>query len=262
MLKTGKAKKWIVALALAMAALTMLGCAAPLAQAAEATITDTTTESAEIVEPYGTYGAGGYGANGGYGAYGIEDDTTRGIGSRGGYGGYGDQGIYGDACLTETDPVTGEVTTYAVTEADQTASLEGFGSQGALDDNDLSLADMLTYALQDEYLAHAEYDLILSEYGSVRPFTNIIRAEETHIDTLLPLFEAYGITAPADDAASRVASIASLTAAYQAGVNAEVNNIAMYETFLDQNLPDDVRIVFESLMHASENHLRAFQNRL
>jgi hypothetical protein len=36
----------------------------------------------------------------------------------------------------------------------------------------------------------------------------------------------------------------------------------MYETFLDQNLPDDVRIVFESLMHASENHLRAFQNRL
>jgi hypothetical protein len=265
MLKTGKAKKWIVALALATAALTMLGCAAPLAQAAEANITDTTIETAEVTEPYSAYGAGGYGANGatgGYGAYGIEDDTTRGVGSRGGYGGYGDQSVYGDACLTETDPVTGEVSTYAVTEADQTATLEGFGSQGALDDNDLSLADMLTYALQDEYLAHAEYDLILSEYGSVRPFTNIIRAEETHIDTLLPLFETYGITAPADDAASRVASVASLTAAYQAGVNAEVNNIAMYETFLDQNLPDDVRIVFESLMHASENHLRAFQNRL
>lgn len=262
MLKTGKAKKWIVALALATAALTMLGCAAPLAQAAEANITDTTIESADVAESYGTYGAGNYGANGvngGYGAYGIEDDTTRGVGSR---GGYGDQSIYGDACLTETDPVTGEVSTYAVTEADQTTTLEGFGSQGALDDNDLSLADMLTYALQDEYLAHAEYDLILSEYGSVRPFTNIIRAEETHIDTLLPLFETYGITAPADDAASRVASVASLTAAYQAGVNAEVNNIAMYETFLDQNLPDDVRIVFESLMRASENHLRAFQNRL
>ena len=53
-----------------------------------------------------------------------------------------------------------------------------------------------------------------------------------------------------------------LTESYQAGVNAEVNNIAMYETFLDQNLPDNVRVVFESLMHASENHLRAFQNQL
>jgi len=261
MLKTSKAKKWIVTLALAMAALTMLGCAAPLAQAAEANITDTTIESAEIAEPYSTYGAGNYGANGangGYGAYDIEADATRGIGTRGGYGGYGDQSVYGDACLTETDPITGEVSSYAITEADQTATLEGFGSQGALDDNDLSLADMLTYALQDEYLARAEYELILSDFGSVRPFTNIIRAEETHIDALLPLFEAYGITAPADEGSSHAAAVSSLTAAYQAGVNAEVNNIAMYETFLEQNLPSDVRIVFESLMHASENHLRAF----
>ncbi|MPN44592.1 hypothetical protein SDC9_192157 [bioreactor metagenome] len=36
----------------------------------------------------------------------------------------------------------------------------------------------------------------------------------------------------------------------------------MYEQFLEQDLPADVRVVFESLMHASENHLRAFQNRL
>ena len=62
--------------------------------------------------------------------------------------------------------------------------------------------------------------------------------------------------------ASRAVAVGSLTEAYQAGVNAEVNNIAMYETFLAQELPDNVRAVFESLMRASENHLRAFQNRL
>ncbi|MEZ4627751.1 MAG: DUF2202 domain-containing protein [Eubacteriales bacterium] len=124
------------------------------------------------------------------------------------------------------------------------------------------LADMLTYAMQDETIARAEYDRILSTYGSVRPFTNIIRAEESHIEALLPLFEAYGIAVPADESASLVASVPTLTEAYQTGVNAEVNNIAMYETFLDQDLPDNVRVVFESLMRASENHLRAFQNRL
>ena len=138
----------------------------------------------------------------------------------------------------------------------------GYGSAGALDDTSLTLADMLTYAIQDEYLARAEYDLILGAYGNVRPFANIVHAEETHIAALLPLFDAYGITAPIDEGESKTASVASLTAAYQAGVNAEVNNIAMYETFLDQTLPDNVRTVFESLMRASENHLRAFQNRL
>jgi hypothetical protein len=121
---------------------------------------------------------------------------------------------------------------------------------------------MLTYAMQDESIARAEYAAILDTYGSVRPFTNIIRAEESHIASLLPLFEAYGIAVPADESESLVTTVPSLTEAYQTGVSAEVNNIAMYETFLDQNLPDNVRAVFESLMRASENHLRAFQNRL
>ncbi|NLI55294.1 MAG: DUF2202 domain-containing protein [Clostridiales bacterium] len=121
---------------------------------------------------------------------------------------------------------------------------------------------MLTYAVQDEYLARAEYALIMDEYGSIRPFTNIMKAEDTHVAALLPLFETYGIASPADESASHTASPASLTNAFEAGVNAEVNNIAMYETFLDQDLPSDVRAVFTSLMRASENHLRAFQNQL
>ena len=39
----------------------------------------------------------------------------------------------------------------------------------------------------------------------------------------------------------------------------EIENIAMYERFLQQELPKDVRQVFESLKNASENHLRAFR---
>ena len=189
-----------------------------------------------------------------------EDAAQLGAGYRGGNGNAG--AGYADAC----DPIDNGTATadpdYTLTEAEQTLSLAGYGSEGALDDAALTLADMLTYAIQDEYLARAEYALISASFGSTRPFTNIMRAEETHIDALSPLFEAYGISAPTDEGASHAVAVASLTEAYQAGVNAEVNNIAMYETFLDQTLPDNVRAVFESLLRASENHLRAFQNRL
>ena len=42
-------------------------------------------------------------------------------------------------------------------------------------------------------------------------------------------------------------------------MTAEVKNIAMYEKFLDQDLPDDIRLVFANLMQASEKHLAAFE---
>jgi len=184
---------------------------------------------------------------------------------RGSNGSYGvETGNYDpetDACYPLADGTVGDPD-YDLTEQDQALTLAGYGSEGALDDERLTLADMLTYAIQDEYLARAEYELIISDFGNVRPFANIMRAEETHIDALLPLFETYGVAAPADEGASHAVSVASITSTYEAGVNAEVNNIAMYETFLDQDLPADVRAVFTSLMRASENHLRAFQNRL
>ncbi len=199
------------------------------------------------------------------------DSVQVGAGYRGGSGstesyggGYGAESgyYYSDDCDPINDGTATADPNYTLTEQDQTLSLAGYGSEGALNDTALTLADMLTYAIQDEYLARAEYVLIMDEYGSIRPFTNIMKAEGTHVDALLPLFETYGIAAPADEGASHAVSVPSLTNAYEAGVNAEVNNIAMYETFLEQNLPSDVRTVFESLMHASENHLRAFQNQL
>jgi hypothetical protein len=91
-----------------------------------------------------------------------------------------------------------------------TLSAADFGAKGALKADNLTLSDMLTYAIQDEYV--------------------IIPQD---IKTSLEL-----------------------------GVNAEIDNIAMYEAFLERELPADVRDVFEQLKRASENHLRAFQNNL
>lgn len=200
----------------------------------------------------------------GYSATRVSVQET-GTGYRGGNGNARGGNVgnpYTDGCYSGEPANTTADPDYTLTDADQALSLSGYGSAGALEDENMTLADMLTYAIQDEYLARAEYELIISEYSNVRPFTNIMRAEETHIDALLPLFDAYGIAAPKDEGADCAVSVASLTAAYQAGVSAEVNNIAMYELFLDETLPDNVKTVFESLMRASENHLRAFQNQL
>ena len=134
------------------------------------------------------------------------------------------------------------------------------GAKAALADKDLTLADMLTYALQDERIARAEYEVIMDRFGAVRPFSNIVRAEESHIRYLLDLFADHGLAVPADDTAE-IAAPQTFAAAIEAGRQAEVDNIAMYDRFLARELPADVREVFEQLKAASQNHLRAFTNR-
>lgn len=238
--------------------LILSGCTV-LPQSVEATADDSASPRGgyALSENGESYGSGTRGRDG-YAANDSVAEVGNGVYGNGNGAGTG----YTDSCDPVYDGTTTAAPDYTLTEADQALSLTGYGATGALGDTSLSLADMLTYAMQDETVARAEYAAILATYGSVRPFANIIRAEESHIASLLPLFEAYGIAVPADESASLVTTVPSLTEAYQTGVSAEVNNIAMYETFLDQNLPDNVRAVFESLMRASENHLRTFQNRL
>jgi hypothetical protein len=131
------------------------------------------------------------------------------------------------------------------------------GAKAALADKDLTLAEMLTYALQDERIARGEYEIILNAFGNARPFSNIIRAEETHIRYLTDLFAAYKMPVPTDDTA-KPAAPKDWASAIEAGRQAEIDNIAMYDRFLAQTLPADVRQVFEQLKAASQNHLRAF----
>ncbi len=141
-----------------------------------------------------------------------------------------------------------------------------FGASGADGKTGLSVEQMLNYAIQDEYLARSEYAAIMDRYGELRPFSNIIRAEEQHIEWLKDLFTAYGLSLPEDTSQARVAVPSDLRAALETGVTAELDNIGMYERFLggaaSSSLPADVHEVFERLQSASENHLRAFRTNL
>jgi len=136
------------------------------------------------------------------------------------------------------------------------------GAKAAKADPSLTLQEMLVYAIQDEYLAKAKYELIMEKFGVQRPFSNIVRSEITHIAALKPLFAKYKVTIPPDNVKGYLTVPGTLKESFQAGVQGEIENIEMYERFLQQDIPADVKLVFSRLRNASTNHLKVFQQGL
>lgn len=161
-----------------------------------------------------------------------------------------------------TTPGTNATNTETGTETgtDATDESAAYGNKGALADENLTEEDMLRYAIEDEYAARSEYAAVIEKFGEVNPFANIAVAEQNHIDALKILYGYRNMEVPADNSASHAVVPATLVEAKSIGAEAEVNNIAMYEKFLSQNLPDDMKRVFTSLKEASEQHLEAFRN--
>lgn len=122
-------------------------------------------------------------------------------------------------------------------------------------------------ALDDEHRAGAFYAAVMTKFGDVRPFRNIIRAEQTHASELNALLENYGLERKTTNPHLGSAEIAALVpetlaAACKIGVNAEVANRDLYDKRLMPAVQDyaDVQVVFAALRDASENkHLPAFE---
>ncbi|MEH7436927.1 DUF2202 domain-containing protein [Neobacillus drentensis] len=140
---------------------------------------------------------------------------------------------------------------------------QNYGAKGALQDSSITLEEALIYAIQDEYLAQARYDSIIAKFGAIRPFTQIKAAEQRHISALLPLFQKYNIKLPEDNAKQYTKTPNTLKEAFQAGVDGEIDNIAMYNKLASAaGIPQDVKAVMQRLGSASQNHLAAFKRGL
>ena len=124
-----------------------------------------------------------------------------------------------------------------------------------------TLSSVLIEAINDEYKARAIYRLVISTFGEIRPFINIVEAESRHIEALLPLFKSHSVTVPEDDWNSRIEAPSSIIDACRLGVEAEIENAEMYDRLLDSTIGyPDVQDVLIQLQRASkENHLPAFQ---
>lgn len=124
-------------------------------------------------------------------------------------------------------------------------------------------AAALKEALEDEYKARATYDKVIEVFGPIRPFINIVEAEGRHAEALLRQFDRLGLQAPEDNWTGKIEAPASVEAACEAAVAAEIENAAMYDRLL--KLVDDpiVRDVLLNLQDASQNrHLPAFRRQL
>lgn len=122
-------------------------------------------------------------------------------------------------------------------------------------------ADALLLALDDEYRAEAIYSAVIEAFGEVRPFINIIEAERRHAARAKAEMDRLGITyATANPYLGKITAPATLLAACEQGVTAEIENIGLYDQLLPTIEDDQVRATLSDLQWASrERHLPAFQ---
>ncbi len=123
-----------------------------------------------------------------------------------------------------------------------------------------SSADVaLTTASTAEQEAKATYDAVLAKFGDVRPFSTVSDAEGQHLATLGGLAARYGVSLPSGPfSAATVPS--TLTAACQAGVATEENQVSMYAQLLSEvSGYTDLTQAFSNLQAAERIHLMAFE---
>ncbi len=129
-------------------------------------------------------------------------------------------------------------------------------------DNNLSVEEInaLNATLNDEYKAEAIYQKVINKFGNVPPFVNIMSAEQKHSSSLIMLYNKYNLTIPENDWYNEVPEYESVQEACKAGVNAEIENAALYDEMMKNITHEDIIQVFNSLKNASlEKHLPAFE---
>ena len=135
-----------------------------------------------------------------------------------------------------------------------------------------TLAEMLTFIVQEEKLAHDLYVQLASTSGA-QQFANIVNSESTHISLVQGLLVSYNIVDPTVGLAVGEFVNQDLQALYDsllasgsvdragaiaAGIAVEEKDIADLEAMLATDLPSDVASVLERLLSGSQNHLAAF----
>ncbi|MCC7450957.1 MAG: hypothetical protein IT324_26310 [Anaerolineae bacterium] len=114
--------------------------------------------------------------------------------------------------------------------------------------------------LMDEYHAYNVYQAVIDQFGKVRPFTNIQRAEAQHINAWKVIFNRYGVTIPAAPTLNPVPKFTTLTKACQAAIDAETANFKLYDEMLNtaSAYPDIVQVITRLRDASQYNHLPAF----
>jgi hypothetical protein len=122
----------------------------------------------------------------------------------------------------------------------------------------------LVLAIEEEYKALALYQSMMVTFGDVAPFAEIAASEQVHANTLIRQAEKYGIAFPAfDPSIYNFPTFSTLDEAYQAGIDAETADAALYDELMADVTHADLVRVYTNLQKASlNNHLVSFQSYL
>ena len=147
-----------------------------------------------------------------------------------------------------------------------TALVGGAASTASAQSLPQPVQDALYASLADEYHALAFYAAVMAKFGEVRPFANIIRAEQTHANSVASLLQAYGLGVPANPYVTGAKALEAVPARLQEacaiGVTAEIANLALYDQDLLPTVAGYAGVagVMQNLRDASaDKHLPAFQ---
>jgi hypothetical protein len=80
---------------------------------------------------------------------------------------------------------------------------------------DATTIEALREAVDDEYKARATYRKVIEAFGPVRPFVNIVEAEDRHAKALPALFDRFGVEPPPDSWPGRAAGLASVASRHR-----------------------------------------------
>lgn len=140
---------------------------------------------------------------------------------------------------------------------------DGYGANGALEDQSITLEKALHYAIQDELLSQARYESTLDKFGEIQPFTNVQIAEQKHLNMLIALVKKYNVEVPADEAKTFTNPPSTLYNAYKINTAALKDHITMYEKLSrTDSLPEDVREIMEELVHSSQQNYLTLKKEL
>lgn len=122
------------------------------------------------------------------------------------------------------------------------------------------LTTILLDALDDERKAEAFYAAVIDKFGPVRPFSNIIQAEQRHAAALERQLQRLGLAVPSNPWVGKIEAPATLAAACERAIQDEIENIALYDRLIPQIDDPAVRQVMDNLQAASrDRHLPAFR---
>lgn len=134
----------------------------------------------------------------------------------------------------------------------------------------------LAYLREEEKLAHDVYATLQSKWG-LRVFNNISQAEDRHSNVIKLLLDRHELPDPAANNASGVfqneilqtlygnlikQGESSLNSAMRVGATIEDLNIRDLEKAAASTDNSDLKLVYQNLLQASENHMRAFVRQL